>query len=373
MSRFTTYVMNNATVVIFLSIAIDRYLRICHPYKRAVSSRSAKVACGVGLLLGLAVSWPALFLYGNVPVPTGDRRTSVTGTMCLVQEGLQDYSLAFFVYLCSAFFVCALMLTVLYTLIGRVILQRKRRARRKQETLAATLEGLGGPPRNGSHLALNGTLRVPSPLLVRAPPATPVPEPPAPVTKEEEGDEGEEGRGVVGEAGGGEGQGEGEGEDKSPPRERGQGVPDEEERLQGCNVQNFSFHCKKLRPPRGTLMLFLITVVFITSFLPFLIISIIRHHRGPAFYLGLNAKEQVVVNLFIRSYVVNNCTNPIVYGLSNSQFRRECLRLYYKWCRRSPRGSNVGTCNSHQNSAVLNRSRILFGTPRLERKVSPEY
>ena len=65
-SRFITYVMNNATVVIFLSIAVDRYLRICHPHRKPVTPNGAKAACGLGLIVGLLVGWPALLLYGRI-------------------------------------------------------------------------------------------------------------------------------------------------------------------------------------------------------------------------------------------------------------------------------------------------------------------
>ncbi|KAL8578805.1 hypothetical protein ACOMHN_022098 [Nucella lapillus] len=327
-SRFTTYVMNNATVVIFLSIAVDRYIRICHPHKSAVSSRSAKAACGIGMLIGLIVAWPALFLYGRIEIKVPDESTPprfVTGSMCMVHDSMEKYSLAFFVYLCSAFFICTLILVVLYTLIGRAILRRKRQVRLRKEAMTTTLRNLGAA-KNGS---VNGTKRLQVPRSV-----TPTPPSSSRMRQEE-----------------------------TPP------PPPEEESLKGCNVQNFSFRCKKLRPPKATLMLFFITVVFITSFLPFLIISIIRQHRGPAFYLRLTPREQIAVNIFIRSYIVNNCTNPIVYGLCNSQFREECKRLYRTWCQRA--GANVTSVNSRQNS-LTNRSKTLYETPQFERKVSPE-
>ena len=325
-SRFTTYVMNNATSAIFLAIAVDRYIRICHPHINPVSARSAKIACGIGVMIGLAVAWPALFLYGRIEIKI-PANPPVYGSMCLVHDDMEEYSLAFFSYLCSAFFVCVLILVVLYTLIGRTILKRKRMARMRKETTANTLETLGGHK--------NGNVKNIKVLEAQGAPGHPS-HSPGPDEAECE-------------------------EPKSP----------EEESLRGCNVQNFSFHCKKLRPPRATLMLFLITVVFITSFLPFLIISIIRQHRGRAFYLGLSRGEEVAVSIFARSYLVNNCTNPIVYGVCNSKFRQECKRLYLRLCRKAT-NSYTGSSNSRQNSLIYNRSRSLYETPKLERKVSPE-
>ncbi|XP_076437903.1 gastrin/cholecystokinin type B receptor-like [Babylonia areolata] len=372
-SRFITYVMNNATVVIFLAIAVDRYTRICHPYRTAVSARGAKAACGVGLALGVTVSWPALLLYGRIELQIPARLNPpvfVTGAMCFVHKDMEKYSLAFFVYLCSAFFVCVLILVVLYTLIGRVILRRKRMLRQRKEATAAALETLGGVvvvmTKNGTGSGAGNTAAAAAAVAARegnaleVPSASSTPYPsPSPARRSGTtmttvvagGEEGEEG----GETGG------------------------------GCNVQNFSFRCKKLRrPPRATLMLFLITVVFISSFLPFLIISIIRQHRGPAFYLGLSSREQVVVNIFIRSYIVNNCTNPIVYGLCNSQFRDECRRLYLALCRRGRRfvpsaaASSAAAANDNLQrggggGGGGGDSRTGFVTPRLERKPTPKH
>nr|KAG5688210.1 hypothetical protein BaRGS_027805 [Batillaria attramentaria] len=280
-SRFTTYVMNNATVVIFLAIAVDRYIRICHPYRKPISQRQAKIACLAGLMVGLTVGWPALLLYGRIEIQlpvSADPVVFITGAMCLVHSDMQGYTLAFFSYLCSAFFVCALVLIILYTLIGRTILKRKRLQRMRKQATAAALENLGARPevaeeaRSGLHNHSNGNSSPGLPAMTSQ-------------------------------------------MDKLTP---------DDEVSRGCNVNNFSFRkCKKLRPPKATLMLFLITVVFIVSFLPFLIISIIRQHRGSSFYSSLSSTEQVVVNIFLRSYIVNNCSNPVVYGLCNSQFRAE--------------------------------------------------
>ncbi|KAH9487526.1 hypothetical protein Btru_073547 [Bulinus truncatus] len=98
------------------------------------------------------------------------------------------------------------------------------------------------------------------------------------------------------------------------------------------NVQlRGSWHCKncvpvngwRTRVPRSTLMLFAITAVFILTFLPFLIIISIRQRVGPSFYTSLTTCQEILVHIFSRSYLVNNCANPIVYGLVNEQFRTE--------------------------------------------------
>ncbi|PVD32117.1 hypothetical protein C0Q70_07545 [Pomacea canaliculata] len=272
-SRFTTYVMNNATSAIFIAIAIDRYVRICHPHSKPFSARKAKVACAVGLLIGLAVSWPALVLYGKITVQVYVRQHPplvVRGAMCMINSDMEKYTLAFFAYLCTAVLLCTLIL------------------------------------KSSSSSSPSLPLKVPQ-------------------------------------------------------------VPDtpDEETVPGCNVNNFSLRCKKWRPPKATLMLFLITVVFVVSFLPFLIITIIRQHRGARFYTSLTTNELLMVNIFLRSYLVNNCANPIVYGLCNARFRDECKRLWDRALRRS-KSTNQ---SSRQNSV---RSKSHCETPKRERKFLPD-
>lgn len=291
-SRFTTYVMNNATSAILLAIAVDRYIRICRPHQTPISQSQAKIACAIGLIIGIAVSWPALVLYGRItlPVPVcvqGSPPREIKSIMCLVHVHMTYYNLGFVSYLTSAFFVCVLILVVLYTLIGQTILKRKQIQRSRKEATVAALENFGG-------------------LLER---------------KHESN---------VAEL-----------SSSQPPLTSCQGATTTQETSTGCNLNNFSLKGKHFRPHRATLMLFLITLVFIISFLPFLIITIIRQNRGSEFYASLTPAEDILVNIFLRSYLVNNCANPIVYGFCNSLFRSECKRIFRRICLRSNRSGEM--------------------------------
>ncbi|ESO98550.1 hypothetical protein LOTGIDRAFT_174195 [Lottia gigantea] len=90
-----------------------------------------------------------------------------------------------------------------------------------------------------------------------------------------------------------------------------------------------------IKPGRSTLMLFAIAVVYLLSFLPFLIVITVRTICGENFYKNLTKTEEVIVNIFIRSYLFNNCFNPVVYGMCNIQFRREVRYIYYRMTKRS--------------------------------------
>jgi uncharacterized membrane protein SpoIIM required for sporulation len=76
---------------------------------------------------------------------------------------------------------------------------------------------------------------------------------------------------------------------------------------------NSKFKSKKhIRTIRITTMLFIITVIFVISFLPYLIISILNGMDNH-FWNDMSTGELVIINLLMRTYFINNMVNPIVY------------------------------------------------------------
>jgi hypothetical protein len=62
-------------------------------------------------------------------------------------------------------------------------------------------------------------------------------------------------------------------------------------------------------------MLFVITVIFIISFLPYLIISVLDA-VDVEFWNDMPIGELVIFNLLMRTYFINNMINPIIYWQS---------------------------------------------------------
>ncbi|XP_041361200.1 G-protein coupled receptor 84-like [Gigantopelta aegis] len=292
MSRFTTYVMNNASSAIFLVIAVDRYIKICKPYTKPMSVRASKVACCVALFAGVSVSWPAVVMYDRIDVPI---RTNVTGAVCGVhpQEHYKPYLLAFFIYLWVAFSLIGVVISVLYILIYRAILTRKKSKLRlsgrsedalkriRSETSSHNDAGSTATPKDG-----------PETWKIRS------------YTSNDDA------------------------EHQMPADYSLSKFSNGSRR----NTSKTKWDSLRFRPGRSTVMLFAITVVYVLTFLPFLIVTIIRTHVGASFYSSLTKGEEVAVNIFLRSYLVNNCANPIVYGFCNVQFRQECKQLFKRVC-----------------------------------------
>ncbi|XP_067665974.1 neuromedin-U receptor 2-like [Haliotis asinina] len=80
------------------------------------------------------------------------------------------------------------------------------------------------------------------------------------------------------------------------------------------------------RTNKTTTIAFMVTIVFILSFLPHLSLVIARS-TVKDFDYKLDDTGTVFFNIFLRSYFVNSAANPIIYGVMNVRFRRECCKV----------------------------------------------
>lgn len=81
-----------------------------------------------------------------------------------------------------------------------------------------------------------------------------------------------------------------------------------------------------LRTKQVTFMLFIITVVFVLSFIPHLVLMVINS-MDTEFVVGMTPAGVAVYNLFLRTFVINNMANPIIYGFCDRKFRKAVVKL----------------------------------------------
>ncbi|XP_070187823.1 uncharacterized protein [Littorina saxatilis] len=72
-------------------------------------------------------------------------------------------------------------------------------------------------------------------------------------------------------------------------------------------------------PTHTTLMLYILTAVFIFNFLPYLSVLII--------YGGRDIRYNMF-QICVKSYCINCSVNPVIYGFCSAKFRRECFKLF---------------------------------------------
>ncbi|CAG5136156.1 unnamed protein product [Candidula unifasciata] len=86
---------------------------------------------------------------------------------------------------------------------------------------------------------------------------------------------------------------------------------------------------KALRATRTTIIAFTITIGFILSYLPHLILIILRSVKTD-FEHHFDDVSLIFYNIFIRSYFANNVINIFVYGTMNLEFRTQILNVWSK-------------------------------------------
>ncbi|ESP03372.1 hypothetical protein LOTGIDRAFT_237684 [Lottia gigantea] len=322
-SRFSTFWMNNSSVVLLFAIAIDRFIKICMPNKKSFDYHKAKVTCTVSTIIGIVVSWPALVVYGNktFPLPPNGQ---FMATQCSVADGLEKttFPIGFYVYLWVAFLAIALVMIILYALIGAKIWMQKSKGDKRKNSLKASLRSTGSNSQaNDKEISVisvkkladvektnsmelsddafddNATSSSDEQKKVQV--QTPVKMP-----------------------------------EKKEPRTSTSKSP-----LKSLSTFSRSISISKsgLQAGKATMMLFVITMVYILSFLPFLIVSILLTTRGPMWYIAMSPNSQMLVQLFMRSYLISNTGNAIVYGFGNQKFRGECRKAFKRMCRRNIR------------------------------------
>lgn len=76
---------------------------------------------------------------------------------------------------------------------------------------------------------------------------------------------------------------------------------------------------KELSLKRNTLIMRVVTMAFIISFLPYLIIVTLRS-SNPNIPNNLNKASQIAYHVFLRGYFINSVINPFIYGFMNEEF-----------------------------------------------------
>lgn len=108
--------------------------------------------------------------------------------------------------------------------------------------------------------------------------------------------------------------------------------------LSGSNKSRMRPSKRSLRTHRlgkTTLMLLVVTVVYIVSFLPFLGV-VIQRSINPVVPLTFDEEFDTVYEALYRSYLLNCAINPIIYSFFNANFRKDCRaacrrrKLYYR-------------------------------------------
>lgn len=346
MSRFATYTMNSSSAAILVAIAIDRYRRICRPHGPQFSARKSKYICIGCIIVALTITWPSLLFYGTRTLYFG----KFQGQACLLENSFDTsiYPYVFFVFQLASTCMIFLTLSVLYYFVGvQVYRHRKLRLRRKAQSIAAkTLiqNEASTNTRNNTLLQDSDSSEIKKLKLQQ---------------RQIEDRDHEEHNAMGNNIEAHEMTEMKHNELLIPPAETprggssctdisteaGDSCINSNDKHKRSDKQKFSKkkgklkdsltklngNCMhvKLRIGRSTLMLFLITLAYVVSFMPFYVIAIIRQTYKD-FMSQLSTVGYMVYHVSLRSYLLSSAINPVIYSFCNSQFRTFCLDMFRK-------------------------------------------
>lgn len=84
----------------------------------------------------------------------------------------------------------------------------------------------------------------------------------------------------------------------------------------------------------GTIVFYSVTAVFIIGFLPHLTVRLLRQFKVSFTDNHASDYTEVLYNLLVRSYMINNAANPFIYSILNIRFRQELIATFkHCFCR----------------------------------------
>lgn len=296
--RFLNHFVSVGSGLLLGVIALERYRKVCMPFKQQMDEKCAMKACIITVISALMLSIPGFVFYGPSLKIT---ETNLTGSDCTVLATYKNstvfwvYSGLFLLISTTIFIICV----IAYVLVGRAMYKQMvfRKSAQITGKRPATVQ------RSNSHTS--GKLS------------------------------------------------------RSTSHENGAYVGDEESSMNVLDMRNKistierkiakgnKTRTKKFvldRSKRITLMFLVATAVSYVGYLPYNIIIFIKVLNPKAYRAMSNVLGQFMAVL-LRGYFLNNASNPVVYCFLDNRFRTECKNFYSRIqeyvCKRREKGSMI--------------------------------
>ncbi|XP_061180408.1 cholecystokinin receptor type A-like [Saccostrea echinata] len=292
MTKWSTVV----SALMLLLIAVDRYKKVCRPFKNQMTPLAKQVSMVTIFVVSAVVTFPTIFFHGEIQF-SARGAPHLTGHMCgrnSLFTGLETYFTVYNGVLASLAFIGITTVTILYYFVGKTIYKQTKFRNRftsspRKSFVPANL------PKSDSGVVSDGNDDV---FVDNS-------------TKEESDnkkrkDSSESFYSTDDDL-----------EDSSIPvaiRENGR-------RKKSIVNQVLSVQ-QTLKKYKISILFMLITVVFVLTFTPRLAIMI-QEAANKEFWTGLSDNQIRLTLFFYRFYIVNNIVNPFLYAAFDPRFTRE--------------------------------------------------
>ena len=268
--RFLEYSTVLSAGFVLISVSFERYYFLCKAFKE-FSSKKAKCVCLACVMCAMIVSSPAAVFAGS---KTRHFRgyTDLTGSECSMnsEHNVDEILKRFYYYfLFAIFFLCVIVFVVLYTMIGRLLWKYQ-----SGQYDPTNIESSYSTPKRGSNCSSSIMHQI--------------------IPSEHNSDQSRA--------------------SKSSHKIR----------------TSKKINRKKCSRSAGTVVVFFsVTVIFVVSFLPHLIMRLIKFLDVQ---LGYDRDTyELLYNFVVRSYLISNVTNPFIYSILNKSFRSALTLTFRRW------------------------------------------
>lgn len=255
-------------------ISIDRYRRVCRPLQKQITHKMARLMCFVTVIIALLFSWPSLILFGIYE--TNIEMYNVTSKGCSIQNKYQgtSYMLIYNGFLWLLFLAAIIFLCVVYSLIGRKVCTQMDRhfSRTVQKTETTSAEDNTTDSSTAANKS-NQNLTMNQQSILR-----------------------------------------------------------KLSTISNNTQLRISSH-RQAKSRKSAFIMFLISLVFVVSFLPYLILRI-NEAFDSNFVISMSNTGRAVYKSFLRTYFLNCAVNPFIYCACAASFRRDLKLFFRRLCRK---------------------------------------
>ncbi|XP_052764411.1 alpha-2A adrenergic receptor-like [Mya arenaria] len=302
--RFVESVTTMGSSIILISVAVDRYLRICK-LGRQISVTAAKRISVAAMVVGVLLSWPACFIFGR---STEKLEPGIYGVDCSTDDSMRNthYPSLYYGFLGLLFVCCITFFAVVYVQIGLKIWKQKRArvgqrmnrdsgfsSGKQRKFSASSTRDSVGMEQNGNVPEENNKKLEP-----------PIDNASDPISTDMSSDQVNE----------------------SLSKKKCISDKRISEVSSANSKSNDVLKKRTIKVTRTTVVLFAVTVAYVISYLPFLILMVLRSVKKD-FEDSLSPTQEVVFKFCVKSYFINNAINPVIYSYLNLNFRKDAKNM----------------------------------------------
>lgn len=295
-------------------VSIDRYRKVCIPLGWQIDFDKARICCFVAVVFAFIFSLPVFSVYGIYEFRL--KSHGINATECSFRKSNEESNLALiYVTVGMLMFTCALMtICILYCFIGRDIKQHIHKEKIKRHiSLTASMARKSDHIRPltsifsskrvrfGTNVVAKKSVNFGGVQTISKQDIKTVRTAPLENTSNEADDTSTNNMSE---------------EDTCDYIE----VP---KRTMTRTQKTKSKRIRRARARKATFSMFLISLAFVLSYLPFLCLLLVRSVRNN-FDESMSDGWRAVYKFFLRSYFLNCAINPFIYGISDSKFRQSC-------------------------------------------------